>query len=290
MNGFGLMCLITLSEPARLDARAVRQALGETAPRSDVAVETRVAEDGERGLVISIDRQDYAAVVLEGRLPQQVHDAALRAPVGWPGRSEALAGERAVIALAAEEPARGHGLARAQAVALTRLAAALAATLPARALVWLPTGVAVSTGRFARLPAEIQRERWPVEIWIGFRLLGTMAEGGERIGALSHGAARYFDREIEVVPFPTQDRSEPLRLALATAAHLMTHGSHLRDGQTLQAKNTRPARCSLHPGRDHLPRLGDLARVLHALDLDADFLGAGHDVGPLGAISTRRSS
>jgi len=248
MNGLGLMCLIALSEPARLDARALRETLGQTAPRSDVTVEPRLSEAGERGLVIRIDRQDFAAVVLEGRLPQQVHDAAMHAPVGWPGRAEALAGERAFVAVAAAEPVTGHGLARAQAVALSRLAAALAGTLPARALVWTAAGVAASTARFAHIPAEILQERWPVDVWIGFRLLGMQAEGGERFGALSHGAARFFGSEIEVVPYATTDRSEPLRLGLATAAHLMTHGSHLRDGQALQAKNTPRARCSLHPG------------------------------------------
>jgi hypothetical protein len=40
---------------------------------------------------------------------------------------------------------------------------------------------------------------------------------------------------------------------------------------------------------DHFHRLGDLARVLHALDLEADFLGSGH-VGSRRGLSTRRSS
>jgi hypothetical protein len=266
MRDLGLICLIPLAEPARLDAAAVREALRRVAPRADVVIEQRPTDEGGGddddsggGLAVSIDRQDFAAVALAGRLPQEVYDGAMQSPVGWRGRAEALAGERAFVAAAAAEPVSGHGLARAQAIALTRLAAALAETLPALAVVWEPSRIAAPPERLARLPELMLQERWPVEIWVGYRLLRASPDDRGSIGARSHGAATYFGSEIEVVPFPTDDPGEPLRIALGIVGHLMAHGSHIRDGQTIRTPKGRRARCSLHPGREGGPGVIRLA-------------------------------
>ena len=40
-------------------------------------------------------------------------------------------------------------------------------------------------------------------------------------------------------------------------------------------------------GGDHFHRLGDLARVLHALDLGSDFLGTGHSILPIFVIPAK---
>jgi len=220
-------------------------------------VEHPLIDDGEDGngggLALWIDRQQFSVAALAGRLPQEVHDAATQSPIGWPGRAEALAAESVFIAAVAAEPVTGHGLARAQAIALTRLAATLAETLPALAMIWEPSGVAASPDRLASLLDLILQERWPVEIWIGYHLLRAGPDQPSFVGARSQGAAIYFGSEIEVVPFPTADRSEPLRIALATVSHLMAHGSHVRDGQLIETPGGRRVCGTLHSGRDGGP-------------------------------------
>ena len=63
----------------------------------------------------------------------------------------------------------------------------------------------------------------------------------------------YFGTEIEVMPLPVPDPSEPLRILMNTAGHLMAHGPHLRDGQPMQVQGLRPMRVAIIPPRDGRP-------------------------------------
>jgi hypothetical protein len=253
MSEFGLMCLIALEQPVRLDPEAALAALTRTAPRSDLAVTARAADSGESGLAIRIDGQDYAAVALPGQMPDEICAMAQAGGVFWAQRREALEAHRGFLALSAAEPARGHGLVRAQAVALTRLAAALASATPALGLVWPGAGTAVSADRLDKASGQIQIGVWPVDIWIGFELLGVTREGRRLIGARSRGGTAFFGSEVEVAPLATDDRVEPLRILMNMASHLMAHGPHIRDGQPIQLQGQRPMRVTLIPARDGRP-------------------------------------
>lgn len=253
MTELGLMCLIALEQPVRLDPASALEALTQTAPRSDLTVTARSVDGGETGLAVRIDNQDYVASALPGQMPDEICAMAMTGGVFWPERREALDAHRGFLALSAAEPARGHGLVRAQAVALTRLAAALARIAPALGLVWPSAGTAVSAARLEKVPTQILAGQWPVDIWIGFELRGLPREGQQLIGARSRGGIAYFGSEIEVGPLPTDDKIEPLRLLMNMASHLMAHGPHIRDGQPIQMPGQRPMRVALVAPRDGHP-------------------------------------
>lgn len=255
----GLMCLLALEQPAGLDPAAVQDAISRIAPRSDVAIETRDPGSGAGALAVRIDGHDHAVSDFARQMPVEICTMVRKGGVFWADREQALASHRGFLALSAAEPARGHGLVRAQAVALTRLAAALADILPVQGAVWPAAGSAVPAARLARIPEQIQSGTWPVDLWIGFQLLRAMRSGGNLIGARSRGAAAYFGSEIEVAPMATADRAEPLRILMNTAGHLMANGAHLRDGQTMQVRGERVMRVALTRSGDGPPGLIRLA-------------------------------
>lgn len=234
MSDLGLMCILALEAPAELDGPAVRAALARTAPHSGIAIERRIGEAGERGLFVAIDRQEFAAVPLAGQIPDPHLASAIERSVFWRGRRKAMKAHRAMIAIAASEPASGHGFVRAQAVALTRLAAAVAETLPVLALHWPSAETLAPPGRLAGAVAEIQSGSWPIDIWIGFAVLRFVGDTADDLaGARTSGALGYFGGEIDIAPFSTDDLGLPMRMLVNGTGHLMTHGDHLRPGQRL---------------------------------------------------------
>jgi len=233
VNDLGLLCLLALESPAEPDPDAASARLATAAPHSGVTVERRVGPDGERGLYVTIDRQGFAVVGSDGQIPEPAVAEVLQRSVFWRGRAEALARHRAMVAISAAEPATGHGLLRAQAAALTRLAAAIAADLPTLACCWPSAATAVPPQRLAAAAAEIQAGRWPVDLWIGFALTHFGDAAGQRLtGARSRGAAGYFGAELDVFPFATDNAAEPMKIIVNITNHLMTNGAHLRPGQT----------------------------------------------------------
>jgi hypothetical protein len=205
------------------------------------------------GLAVRIDDQDYAVSAFAGQMPVEICAMVQAGGVFWAERGKALEEHRGFLAVSATEPARGHGLVRAQAVALTRLAAALGMKLAVLGIVWPAAATAAAAERLARAPEQIQTGMWPADMWIGFKLFGIKRGNGELIGARSQGAAAYFGSEVEVVPFATKDQAEPLRILMNTVGHLMAHGPHLRDGQPMQVRGERAVRVSLSQGADGRP-------------------------------------
>jgi hypothetical protein len=260
VSGLGLMCMIGLGAPARLDAPAVHDALRESAPDSNITVTPRIADDGDGGLAVTIDRQDFAAVSLPGQMPTPVCEAALRGGIFWNDRRQMIETHRGFIAISAAEPALGHGLTRAQAAALTRLAAALARTTPALGLCWPSAGTAVSPERLAQSLEQIHGGVWPVDMWIGYRMLVSDPTGDSLIGARTHGAVAYFGAEVELARFAAADPSEPLHILLNIVGYLMGHGAHLGDGQPIQVQPNqgragRRFRVQRHPASGARPGL-----------------------------------
>lgn len=249
----GLMCLLVLEQPADLDPAAAADALSRIAPHSDIAVEARDPGNGSDGLAVRIDDQVYAVSAFPRQMPDEICTMVQSGAVFWAERGKALESHRGFLAMSAAVPARGHGLVRAQAVALTRLAAALAGMFATQGIVWPSAGTAVAAERLATALGQIQTGTWPVDIWIGFQLFGVKHSDGNLIGARSRGATPYFGSEIEVVPMKTADQAEPLRILMNTAGHLMAHGPHVRDGQPMQVRGERAMRVALTPRGDGRP-------------------------------------
>lgn len=246
MTELGLVCLIALTEPVDLVPERVRAAIAQVAPRSAVGVEGR----GSDALAITLDRHPLVATVLAETMPDEATEALGRS-LFWPDAALALSRHAGFVALAAAEPARGLGLVRAQAVALTRAAAGLAEELPALGIYWHGAGAVVPPERLARAAAQFAQDRWPVDVWFGYRLHGTqLADGTYALGVRTQGAAAYLGHEIEVPPFPSTDRGACLRILWNAVGYLMAAGDVLRDGQLVEVSGERRTRyrLTLAPG------------------------------------------
>jgi hypothetical protein len=265
MSELGLFCMVALGAPGELEAARLLGALGDAAPRSAISVETCETTPGESAFAVEIDRQHFAVVAMPGKLPLEVDAAARQAGLLWPGRHAALDAHRGFIAISAAERASGHGLVRAQAVALTRLAAALAKLTPALAICWPTAASAIAPERLALAVAAIPAGIWPVDLWIGYTLIGADRGGAQLIGARTRGAVAYFGAEIEIAPMPVTDKVEPLRIILNLTGHMMAHGAHVRDRQPIQVLGERCLFVQRVPGgagRPGLIRLvGELSEV-----------------------------
>lgn len=242
MDELGLTCLIALDRMVRLRPSAVLEALREAAPRSGVSVDPRAAGRDQSAVAFTIDRQEFAAIAMPGRLPDDVFASAVRNGIFWAGAKAAMDPHQAFIIVTAAEAVAGKGLVRAQAVAMTRAVAALLRTAPALGVVWhggAGAEVAVPPARFDHALADLAKERWPVDVWLAYRVFGGVREGQKLIGAQTQGAARYFGGEIQVAPIATSDPGEVLRIIVNTASHVMGQGQMMRSGQTLQVRGER---------------------------------------------------
>lgn len=255
MTDLGLMCFLMLEDPALLDRAAVRLALAETAPRSDAAISGQDTESGGNGLMVELDDQPYIAVAEPGPLPPEVTQAIRNLGIFWPQCDQVLAGHGGFVAISATQPARGHGLVRAQAIALTRLAVALARSTKALGMVWPASGIAVPIERLEAMLPQIQGDRWPVDIWIGLQLGGGVRNGQQLIGARSRGAVDYFGAEIDIFPMPTTDKTRPLRILMPIVAHMMAAGSYLQNGQSVRFPGEPPMQVLMQPAQGSNPNL-----------------------------------
>jgi hypothetical protein len=249
------MCFLMLEGPALLDRAAVRAALIETAPRSDLEISERKPNGSGAGLQAIIDEQSFAISSEPGRLPEEILATIRNFGVFWPQCNQVLAEHGGYVSVSASKPAKGYGLARAQAIALTRLAVALARTTAALGMVWPASGIAVPIERLEAMLPQIQRDRWPVDIWIGLQLGRGIRNGQQMIGARSRGAADYFGAEIDVFPLPTSDKTRPLRILMPIIAHMMSSGARLQNGQPVQFPGEPPMQVVLLPGEDGNPAL-----------------------------------
>lgn len=258
MSQIGLLCLIGLSEMVDLRPAAVARAIGAASPRSSVAVEPRPCAADESAVAITLDNHPLVAVAIEGRMPEPELGQALRHSLFWSGAAAEMGRHTAFVALAAAEPARGHGLVRAQAVALTRAAAGLVELTPALGVYWRGAEAAVPPGRIAEAPGQIDQDRWPADVWIGYRHYGRLDGAVPVLGVQSLGAAAYLGFELEVPPFACPDRAAPLRILWNAIGYLLARGDTLRDGQQVEVTGERRTLYRLHlgpQGRTGLARL-----------------------------------
>ncbi|MEM0942762.1 MAG: hypothetical protein AAGI70_02330 [Pseudomonadota bacterium] len=263
MSEFGLMCFIALADWEELIPQAVRRALRFTAPGTAVSVREHPAEPGQSALLISIDRQDFLAVVMPGPIPQPDYDQAVQNSLFWPDAAAEMAGHRAFCVITALEAESAHGLVRAQAIALTRIAAAIAEALPSLGLYWRGAEGAVPPSRLLRAPAEITAGKWPADIWIGYVFYGRDTREDPMIGVQTRGAAAYLGFEVEVPPMPVSpdDTKEPLRVLFAAMGYLIAMGANIRDGQHVQVKGEKRTEWRLYQGRGDGPGLAQLTAL-----------------------------
>lgn len=259
MPKLGLMCLIALDEAVALDLFAIRRAVQMVAPRSVMTIERRPAPPGEAALLVTFDGQEIVVHACAGRIPDREYFEAVTGNLFWPEAADEMARHRAVITMCGAERHRIHGLVRAQAVALTRLAAALAEVTPSVGVHWAGTQAMASPDRLARAAGELSRHLWPVDLWLGYAFFGTDRPGEPLVvGVQTIGAAAYLGFELEVPPFAVRDRIEPIRILFGAVGYLMAHGDVIRDGTVVEVKGERQTRYTLHLGRGETPGLAQL--------------------------------
>lgn len=259
MSSLGLMCMIALDELVPIDLFALRRAVQLVAPRSGMTVERRKAPPSETALIVDFDGQLFAIHACGDRIPEADYQEAVVGNLFWPEAADAMARHRASVTICGVERHRVHGLARAQAVALTRLAAAVAEATPSCGVHWLGTKAMASPDRLARATGELARHLWPVDLWLGYTFYGT-DRPGERlvVGVQTMGAAAYLGFEIEVPPFEVVDKIEPIRILFGAVGYLMAYGDVIRDGTLVEVKGERRTQYQLHLGGGSAPGLARL--------------------------------
>lgn len=246
MGSLGLMCMIALNDVAPLDLFALRRTFQTVAPRSAITLERRRAAPAETALLVAVDGERLAVHVAPGRIPDAEYQAALVGNLFWPEAVDAMARHRATATVCGTPRHRAPELVRAQATALTRLAAAIAAALPACGVHWVGTGAMASPERLARAAGEIARHGLPVDLWLGYETIAADRPGARPVaGARTVGAADFVGAELEIAPFEIADRLEPMRLLFAAVAGLMAAGARAGHGVAVELRGDRRGRYRL---------------------------------------------
>ena len=258
VEDLGQTCLIALDVAEEIIPSQLIRAMKFVAPRSDVRIEVGVPTDAEASYVIQVDQHVFACAVFDGRLPEEEYAFALRKSIFWPDAAESMASHGAFAIVSAAERQDRHGLIRAQAVALTRLAASLAEILPSSGVLWTGSLICSSPQRIAAAPAEIANGKWPVDVWIGYQYTGPEDGDLSVLGLRTRGAASFLGFEMEVPPFAVDDRKEPVRILYNAVGYLMNYGDVIRDGQLVEVEGERRTQYQVHLGADGEPGLARL--------------------------------
>ena len=258
LDDLGQTCLIALDAADEIVPSQLIRAMRYVAPTSDVRVEDAVRTDAAQSCVIRVDNHVFACAVFEGQLPKKELTFAIHKSIFWPDAEESTSAHGAFCVISAAEREHRHGLIRAQAVALTRLAASLAEILPSTGVMWEGSLICSSPQRIAAAPAEIAGGKWPVDVWIGYQYTGPKGGDLSVLGLRTRGAARFLGFEIEVPPFGISDRLEPVRILYNTVGYLMNYGDVIRDGQLVEVSGERRTQSRIHLGADGEPGVARL--------------------------------
>lgn len=240
MAGLGFTCLMGLETLPPLDLYTIRRALSTIAPRQPLAIERRNVTPDEPALLIEFSGQTIAVHGLRERIPDREYFDAVSGNLFWPAAADEMARHEAMLVLsAAGAPAEGEA-ARDQAVALTRVAVALAQAVPVLGLHWLGTGRMMSPDRLSTAPREIDLGFWPVDLWLGYSQLGTDRPGEPLVfGARTQGAMPFLGCEIEIPAERVTEKIEPIRALFDAARVLIANAAGVADSQVIETPGKR---------------------------------------------------
>lgn len=261
MEDLGLICLIALDELVDILPGPLATAFELTAPRSLLQIENAEACDCEQAFTMNVDGHVFACATYDGPLPEEEYEFAERKSLFWQDAGMQMSSHRAFVALCAAEPETGHGLVRAQAVALTRLAAAICEVLPVQGLYWRSADTLSAPQAIARAAAAIDKGKWPVDIWIGWQMYGDDNDDQPVLGLHTRGAAEFLGFELDIPPFPVIDKIEPLRILYGAAGYLLARGDVIREGQFVEVVGERRTDFKILPATAGRPRTAQLTVV-----------------------------
>ncbi|MEO0624437.1 MAG: hypothetical protein AAFU49_03665 [Pseudomonadota bacterium] len=262
MSDLGLACMLALEDYAPLDLFGLRRAVAQVAPRSTIQIERRRTPPGESALFVEFDGQPFVVHASQERMPEAEYKEAVAGNLFWPEAGDAMARHSACVTVCGAIRQRGHGLVRAQAIALTRLAASVSLAYQAVGVHWLGTRAMASPSRLSRAAEELGNHLWPVDLWLGYVHFGTDRPGEQLvIGVQTVGAKEYLGFEIEVPQIPVVDKIEPIRILFGAVGYLIAHGRVIEDGKLVEVQGERLSRWRLHLGKEDAPGLAQLTVV-----------------------------
>ena len=241
VKGLGLMCLLAMDEWQPIHMGRLASAIDDLPQMISADIVPHEAGPDEAALGVTVDRQEFVVVTMPGSMPEEAFAKAVESSVFWPAAREKLDGHRAFAAITAAETEQTPGLVRAQAIAMTRLAAAVAATVPSLGLCWCSAQTAVPASKIRRAVDQIADGMWPVDMWVGYDVFFGPGDQRNMIGASTRGAADYLGCELTVSPMRSTPEI-PLRVLSESVSHLIGQGMYLRDGQELVIKGVSHAR------------------------------------------------
>lgn len=258
MDDLGLICLVALDELAEILPGPLATAFELTAPRSVLEIEDAPAHGCEQAFMMTVDGHVFGCASYDSPLPEEEYEFAERKSMFFQDAGMQMSTHQAFVALCAAEPETGHGLVRAQAVALTRLAAALCEVMPAQGIYWRGADTLSAPEAVARAAAAFYKGKWPVDIWIGWQMYGDDDPRHPVLGLHTRGAADYLGYELDIPPFPVSDKIEPLRILYGAAGYLIEHGDVIRDGQFVEVIGERRTDFKILPATADTPRIAQL--------------------------------
>ncbi|MEO1491296.1 MAG: hypothetical protein AAFV19_03990 [Pseudomonadota bacterium] len=263
MDDLGFTAFVALSDADEIIAGPLRRRFAEVSPSSSLILEQCVAGDALQAYRVSVDGHDFVVALFTGPIPQVELTFAIRKSLFWPDAGLELQGHRGFLAIAAAQRQTRHGLARAQSIALTRFLAALVEVVPAAGVYWRGGETCSPPQRLADAPGQINRGKWPVDVWIGYQLFRKDAQAAldvpQVVGMQTRGAAAYLGFEIEIPPYEVAELKEPLRILYNAAGYLMNYGDVIRDGQIVEVEGERRTSYQLHLGARGEPGLARLS-------------------------------
>ncbi|MFK7944959.1 MAG: hypothetical protein AB8B85_18900 [Paracoccaceae bacterium] len=261
MDPLGFTSLVLLDEAVDLLEGPLRRAFGVIAPKSSLTITPTEAYDSDQAVRCAVDGHEIVCAIFKGQIPAEEYDRAAKNSIFWLDADAALADHRGYLVMAAAEKETAQGLVRAQAIAMTRLAAALCEAMPASGVFWTSGGVFSSPQAVIRATTNISRGRWPVDVWVGWQVFKKKLSNQNILAIRSRGAAEFLGFELQMPPFEATDNKEPMRILINTTAYLVGQGNIIPDGNTVIVKGERETRYSVRMGRGGQPGIAELTIV-----------------------------
>lgn len=257
----GFTALVPLNGAAGMVPDAIGRAFAASSPRASLAIDERASGDSRQALDILTDGQRIVCALFDGPAPEPDISRAAKQSVFWRAAAQEIAGHAAFLALAAVGRPAGRRAARRQAAALTRMLAALCKAMPACAVLWRDADTLSPPGRLIRAARELDSNRWPIDVWIGCRVLGDDAAAPSVVSLSSRGVAAFLGFEIEVPPWPAEQKDKPLRILYGAAGALLSRADAAIEGLVVEVRGERPAEYRIEIGRAGDPRRARLVPV-----------------------------
>lgn len=258
MDQLGFTSLVLLDEPEEILTRPLQRAFEAVAPKSALKMEPTEAFDAEQAFRCSVDGHEIVCAVYSGQIPLEEYDLAARNSIFWLDADTNLDHHRGYLVLAAVERETVLGLVRAQAIAMTRLAAALCEAMPAAGLFWNSGCVFTPPANVMRAAHNFSRGLWPVDIWVGWKLFKKKMSNQNILAIRSRGAADFLGFELQMPPFQATDNKEPMRILINTTAYLIGQGNVIPDGNKVVVKGERETQYTVKMGPAGQPGIAEL--------------------------------